>query len=625
MINKDISLFQKFRQEYERCISWPLLTFGFILILMPLNALIASDNIAESALLRKYAPVLYFHPEEKVFPWGINSMLNNADLKKLKNKRKAPMPVNPKHLLANNSEELYLDLRHIVPYYDAVNAPDVLNQTFGKFPFRVYGRRIDPQKNSTHIVLQYWLFYPFNHWHNDHEGDWELIQIRYSKDRHIPDQVTTSHHNSGSVIAWDKVSKIKGTHPKIFIAKGSHGNWPTSGNHAVGIIWRKVGIFRDKTSENGMVLYPEDIIGKTKGKKRKYILEDLSDVPRSSWIYWTGRWGDVKVLFWGSKGPESPGLQDKWKNPIRWGNKPAKSSFWIYFGSPGVLHIYDPYGNHVGLTEKDQKDTIGKIEGNIPGTYLYVPSSDEIPKDCAWINTSEDLRFEIKATHSGTFNFSFDFDPGSSIQNEEKIAISVIYKNVKIAKGGTAKTNVRSEKLSKRLKAIVTEEPIKEKSPESVDLESTELESAELELENMIKKTRLYIKQKPKKSVSDIMEEELAELETMLKDGSMERSANKRSVDEADMDLAELELENMAEIVRLSKKLVRKKGFDLVDEELAEIEDSLQGANLLERLLKPILIMEIDIDGDGAVDEFRQPDKISWMKVQHATTQVSHP
>ena len=95
----------------------------------------------------------------------------------------------------------------------------------------------------------------------------------------------------------------------------------------------------------------------------------------------------------------------------------------------------------------------------------------------------------------------------------------------------------------------------------------------------------------------------------------MERSVNKGSADEADMDLAELELENMAEIARLSNKLVRKKGFDLVDEGLSEIEDSLQGANLLERLLKPILIMKIDFGGDGTVDEFRQPDKISWMKM----------
>jgi hypothetical protein len=612
MIKKEILFFRDIRKECGKLISWVLLTVSLILILIPPNILLAaSDKITESDLLKTYAPVLYFHPEEKVFPWGINSMLDNADLKKLRNKPRLYMPISPKDLLSNNGDNLYLDLRNIVPYHDAVTTSTILDKTFKKFPFRVYGRRIHPENDSAHIVLQYWLFYPFNHWHNDHEGDWELVQVRLSKDRYEPDQLTTSHHYSGSVIPWDNVSKINGTHPKIFVAKGSHGNWPTSGNHGVGKIWEKVGIFRDKTSENGMVLYPENIMGKANGKKQKYTLEEVSDAPRSNWIYWNGRWGDVKVLFWGSKGPESPGLQEKWKNPIAWGNKPQKSSFWVYFGSPEDLHIYDPHSNHVGVTKKGQKD---EIEGNIPGTYFYVPSSDEVPEVCAWINTSEDLRFEIKATRSGDFNLCFDFDPGIAGQDDGEIAIHVIYKDVKITKGGTAKVEVPSEKLSKRLTAILTQESEKITGVGILDSDSKELESTELELEDMIKKTREYLKQKPKKKVSDIMEKELAELEALINDSAMERSVNKKDVDEADIKLAELELENMAEIVRLSRKLVRKKGSDRVDEELAATGETLKGDDLLERVLKPILIMKIDLDGDGTIDEFRQPDRISWVE-----------
>jgi len=433
---KDGSVLRKLCQEYGNTVSWTVPAALFILIFMSLNTLAASGEITGSDLLKKYAPVLYFHPEEKVYPWGINSMLYNADLKKMRNKRTVPMPVGSKDLLSNNSDKLYLDMRNIDPYHDAVNSLKSIDTTFKRFPFKVCGRRIDPQKNSTHIVLQYWLFYPFNDWHNDHEGDWELLQIRYAKNRHGPDQVTTSHHHSGSVTAWDNISKINGTHPKIFVAKGSHGNWPAGGNHAVGKIWRKVGVFRDKTSENGMVLYPEDIMDTVGGKKQKYILEDISDMPGSSWIYWNGRWGDVKVLFWGYRGPASPGVQDKWKDPIKWGNSPAKSSFWVYFGSPGYLHIYDPHGNHVGVTEEGRKDTIDEIEGNIPGTYFYVPSSDKVPEACAWINTSENLRFEIKATRSGNFNLCFDSDPRTAGQNQGEIAIHVTYKDVKITKGG---------------------------------------------------------------------------------------------------------------------------------------------------------------------------------------------
>ena len=51
-----------------------------------------------------------------------------------------------------------------------------------------------------------------------------------------------------------------------------------------------------------------------------------------------------------------------------------------------------------------------------------------------------------------------------------------------------------------------------------------------------------------------------------------------------------------------------------MDEELAETGDTLKEGDLLERVLKPILIMKIDLDGNGTVDEFRQPDRISWVE-----------
>ena len=91
----------------------------------------------------------------------------------------------------------------------------------------------------------------------------------------------------------------------------------------------------------------------------------------------------------------------------------------------------------------------------------------------------------------------------------------------------------------------------------------------------------------------------------------MKISIRKRDTGAADVTLAELELENMIQIARLSKKLVRKEGVDRMDEELAELEDTINGTNLLRRLLKPVLIMEVDINGDGTVDEYRQPDEIS--------------
>jgi|GEM_PF-2295183 len=556
------------------------------------------DRSAKSDLLRKYAPVLHFHPEERIYPWGINSMLDNADLKRLKDNREIPMPVRAVDLAANNDDECYLDIRNINPYHNDANATGDLEKMCEGFPFTIYGRLVEPQQAPTYIALQYWFFYPYNNWYNNHEGDWEMIQIHYSKDRRSPDQLTTSHHHSGSVIAWDEASKIEGTHPRIFVAKGSHGNWLTSGNHIVGRIWSQVPVFRDETSENGLALYPEYMIDKVDDRKQKYILQDITDELPSSWLYWNGKWGDVEWLVWGSRGPESPGLQGKWENPIEWGNEPARSSFWAYFGSPGYMHIYDSYGNHVGFTKIGEGDEMGEVEGNIPGTYFYAPASDEVPQDCAWINTSENLRLEIVATGSGSFNLSFDLDLALTGRNQEKMPITIEYKDVQIAKGGTATVNIELAKLADRIKA-----------PGGTEAELEELEDT-MRADFMAKASP--IERARRKEISDRMEAELEELEDMIRASSIERAAKRKASGEVDIKSVELELENMIEVARLSRKLVRERVPDRVE---AELEDTIEGDNLLERLLKPILIMEVDFDGNGTVDELRQPDKISRLEL----------
>jgi len=587
---------------------WSLLTLSLILVLVPLNVSgdsatrsIAENRLITADMLQKYAPVFYFHPEEQIYPWGINSMLDNSDLKKLKDSREVDMPVRSNVLASYDNSECYLDLRSMAPYDDSQNIASGLQKMYGGKPYIIYGRLVEPEKDPEYIVLQYWLFYPFNDWHNDHEGDWEMIQIRYSKNKRKPDQMTTSHHHSGSKLKWDKVSKVDETHPKVFVAKGSHGNWPTSGTHSVGRIWSVVGIFRDKTSEDGLALYPGSLLRIPGKKKKTYALADISNVPRSDWAYWSGKWGDVKTTVWGSQGPTSPGLADRWSDPVKWGNRPARSSLWVYFGSPGNMHIYDDHGNHVGLTSPDDKFAMGVVEGNIPGTYFYTTASEEVPKDCVWINTSDDLRFEIVATSSGTFNLSLDLEPAFENQGLEKVSLSVKYNDVKISKGGSAKLEVEVGKLAERIEASFAER-LKSGSGTG-DAGSVERDLEKIAADGRKRKLR-------REETARRMEKELEELERTLKSSSMKISAEKREAGARDLTLAELELENMSEIARLSRKLVRKEGIDRVDEELAELEDTINGTNMLRRLLKPVLIMKVDIDGDGDVDEFRQPDEI---------------
>lgn len=116
-----------------------------------------------------------------------------------------------------------------------------------KESYTYYGRVF---RESCWLVLQYWFFYPFNNWRsgffgvNDHEGDWEGINIYCSEDhqkslddpeRIVPHWVAyAAHEFSGEDLRrrWDDpvVEKI-GEHPVIYVGAGSHASYFLPGEY----------------------------------------------------------------------------------------------------------------------------------------------------------------------------------------------------------------------------------------------------------------------------------------------------------------------------------------------------------------------------------------------------------
>jgi len=390
-------------------------------------------------LLEKYAPVLYLHPDEQYYPWGIESMLDKGELWEIIlgiPYEIANMPVTVEQLGVSNTSWSYLNLEGYSP-----SGPIPTKELWENDPeysgkYFIYGREYE---SPGAFILQYWFFYPFNDWDtgtfikgNVHEGDWEMIQVVYLKNTENPGALTYAHHHSGTSYNWDEVSKIEETYPKVFVAKGSHGSWGDNVEHNVG----EINPLNDLTSENGTALYPKgvdpsSIQGPT--SKAQYTLVPISD--ETSWVNWLGKWGDIYLLPPGFKGPESPGEQDKWNNPVEWGLNPPQSWYWAWLGSPGHLHVYDSYGNHVGWTETSE------IEANIPGTYLYAPSSySETSQDLVWIYTSEDLRFVIEGTNSGSFDFILNMN-----LEEKNLSLGVAYENVEITENTIATVDVTTQ------------------------------------------------------------------------------------------------------------------------------------------------------------------------------------
>jgi hypothetical protein len=105
--------------------------------------------------------------------------------------------------------------------------------------YRYHGRVL---RQDGWIVLQYWLFYPFNNWRsgffgaNDHEADWEKVFIYLSESGEVrPEWVAYAAHNyTGDNLRrrWDdpEVEKV-GEHPVVFVGAGSHASYYAPGEY----------------------------------------------------------------------------------------------------------------------------------------------------------------------------------------------------------------------------------------------------------------------------------------------------------------------------------------------------------------------------------------------------------
>jgi hypothetical protein len=109
-----------------------------------------------------------------------------------------------------------------------------------------YGRVV---RENGWVVLQYWIFYPFNNWRsgffgaNDHEADWEMISIYLSEG---PDgelrpawiaYASHDYHGDDLRRAWDDAEELEriGDHPVVYIGAGSHAAYFRRGEYVTEI------------------------------------------------------------------------------------------------------------------------------------------------------------------------------------------------------------------------------------------------------------------------------------------------------------------------------------------------------------------------------------------------------
>lgn len=285
-------------------------------------------------LARRYAPVLYFHPAEVFFPQPVDVIVKQARLRQARRlwfgvnvllHLDVPdllgLPSDGSYFLdvwfGDDGSSAYTNYSAHQTYYQAMLSPQA-----GGPPITAYAHVV---REGTHTTIQYWLLYFYNDWFNKHEGDWELVQVMLDANGE-PEWVVLSQHHAGTRRAWASTLVEEGTHPAVYVARGSHANYfvgdeiypngRTIGNSSIEILDRTGQTFRT---------IPEIILLPT----REQVLADPTAWPGAEWLPYQGHWGQVTVQadFSGPLGPADKGSQ--WETPYEWGlAQPLDTDVW---------------------------------------------------------------------------------------------------------------------------------------------------------------------------------------------------------------------------------------------------------------------------------------------------------
>lgn len=198
---------------------------------------------------------------------------------------------------------------------DALEPGCIFEQDFRRFfdgRSVVYAHVAREPARPGFLALQYWLFWYHNPAKNDHEGDWEFIQLLFEADsvdealNEPPVAVGYAQHTGGERATWDDAKlEREGDRPVVYAARGSHASYFGS------------ALYLGRSSSEGFGCDDTD------GPSRRLdpavvLLPDRVDDPEDplAWLSFQGRWGQREAGFF--NGPTGPFAKARWSEPVTW-------------------------------------------------------------------------------------------------------------------------------------------------------------------------------------------------------------------------------------------------------------------------------------------------------------------
>jgi len=295
----------------------PLLLASMVLLVLSQSSIVQAQNdsdhdgisdVKEEELANLYAPYLQFKAGENFFPVDVNYHLENSVLKLRTGTDVILVDSSPSGATISTYDSEYYFLDNKLGGFSEISAD--YNRKKNSLGYTVYAR---VTRESSFLIVQYWFFYAYNDGQlNQHEGDWEMIEVLLDAEEN-PISAVYSQHLQGQRVIWADVEKIDGTHPKVYVARGSHANYfrPYQG---------RLGLENDEVGADGVSLTPSEITLVMLGE------QGADNHPASqSWLDFQGRWGDwaeladAAVGFAGPPGPGHGENSEKWYTPVSWG------------------------------------------------------------------------------------------------------------------------------------------------------------------------------------------------------------------------------------------------------------------------------------------------------------------
>ena len=305
----------------------------------PAPAAAAPATADEVALARAYAPVVKLKEQaqacdsgEPYEPIDVQLLMDNDEVA-----LRGPWDTTNIVAVAPTAERLSRGLPgyHLDFPGDALR-PGCTYEEFSKrlaagTPSTAYARVVTQPGVPGKLALQYWFFYVFNDWNNNHEGDWEMIQLNFDADTPAqalargPTETGYSQHSSAERAAWGdpKLEIVGGTHPVVYPAAGSHANF--YGSKLYLMRSQAEGMGCDDTRGPSRVLSPR--VATVPTARRDYL-------PEYPWLGFDGRWGEQQSGVF--NGPTGPNDKTQWTEPFTWAAQSWRDTSFSVPASGGI-------------------------------------------------------------------------------------------------------------------------------------------------------------------------------------------------------------------------------------------------------------------------------------------------